>query len=103
MEEYDNIPQERGHRTRRQYVNNHLLLAILTTLFCCIPFGIVSIVYAVQSNSAMMMGDTYMAQLKADKAKFWGLLALIIGLILNVFIFFLTGMSAVVNIAAQNG
>ena len=32
------------------YVPNHLVWAILVTIFCCLPFGIVSIVYAAQVN-----------------------------------------------------
>ena len=32
----------------REYIPNNMVWAILTTLFCCLPFGIVSIVYAAQ-------------------------------------------------------
>ena len=34
-------PQSTG-----EYIPNHMVWAILTTLFCCLPLGVVSIVYA---------------------------------------------------------
>ena len=40
-----------------QHVANHLVFAILATLFCCMPFGIVAIVYAAQVNGKLGGGD----------------------------------------------
>ena len=37
-------------------VPNYLVPAILTTVFCCLPFGIVSIVYAAQVNGKVARG-----------------------------------------------
>jgi len=78
------------------YIPNHLVLGILTTIFCCLPFGIVSIVYAAQVNSALMQGNIAQAQMLSEKAKFWGILALAIGIALNVIsliFFFVAGMA----------
>ena len=36
---------------------NYLALAIITTLFCCQIFGIISIIYAAQVNSKYIAGD----------------------------------------------
>lgn len=61
--------------------SNHLAMAIITTLICCLPAGIVSIVYASQVNSKFQAGD-YEAALRASKnAKTWWLVALIVGLV----------------------
>ncbi len=38
-------------------IPNYLVFAILTTVFCCLPAGVVSIVYAAQVNSKVAMGD----------------------------------------------
>ena len=38
-------------------IPNYLVQAILTTLFCCLPFGIVAIVYAAQVNTKIEAGD----------------------------------------------
>ena len=62
---------------------NHLALAVLTTLFCCLPFGIVSIVYAVQVNSALAARNYELAKINSEKAKYWGMMSLWIGLAIN--------------------
>ena len=79
-------------------IQNHLLLGVLTTLFCCLPLGIVSIIYAIQVNSAMALGNYSVAQVASEKAKYWGMLSLWIGIALNVigFIFcFILGLVGV--------
>ena len=45
---------------------NWLVEAILVTLFCCLPFGIVGIVFAAQVNSKFAQGD-YDGALGASK------------------------------------
>src|SRR5881397_3328153 len=50
-------------------VPNYLVQAILVTLFCCIPFGIVSIVYAAQVNDKLMRWDYAGAVDSSQKAK----------------------------------
>ena len=52
-------------------VPNHLVLAILVTLFCCQIFGIVAIVYAAQVNSKLAGGDVQGAIESSNKAKMW--------------------------------
>lgn len=41
---------------------NHLVWAILSTLFCCLPLGIASIVFAAQVNGKHAAGDVAGAQ-----------------------------------------
>ncbi|HEX2121974.1 MAG TPA: CD225/dispanin family protein [Thermoanaerobaculia bacterium] len=62
-------------------VPNYLVQAILVTLCCCLPFGIVSIVYAVQVNSKLAAGDVVGAQMASKNAKTWALVGFICGLI----------------------
>ena len=50
---------------------NYLAPAILTTLFCCLPFGIVSIVKASQVNSLWSSGRYEEAQRASADAKRW--------------------------------
>ena len=52
-------------------IENHLTGAILTTLCCCLPFGIVSIVYAAKVNGLVAAGDLAGARKAADQAKTW--------------------------------
>lgn len=53
------------------YVPNHLVWAILTTLFCCLPLGVVSIVYAAQVDGRRAAGDVAGAQEASRKAVWW--------------------------------
>jgi len=52
-------------------VPNYLVQSILVTLFCCLPLGIVAIVFAAQVNSKLTLGDLYGAQEASNKAKMW--------------------------------
>lgn len=52
-------------------VPNYLVFAILATAFCCLPFGIVSIVFAAQVNSKLALGDYHGAVDASNKAKTW--------------------------------
>ena len=64
--------------------NNFLVPAILVTLFCCLPAGIVSIVYAAQVNSKWTAGDVAGAQTAAKNAKTWTFVSLGVGLVFIV-------------------
>lgn len=44
---------------------NYLALAIITTILCCLPLGIVSIVFSTQVNSKYAIGD-YDGAMKAS-------------------------------------
>lgn len=63
------------------YVPTYLAPAILTTLFCCLPFGIVSIVYAAQVNGKLAAGDRPGALQSSQNAKTWAWIAFGTGLL----------------------
>ena len=64
--------------------DNYLVWAILTTLLCCLPFGIVSIVYSSKVDSLYYAGDYINAQQAADKAKKWAMWSAISSIIVIV-------------------
>jgi len=49
----------------------HLVGAILTTLFCCMPAGIVAIVFASKVDSAYRAGDFEGSLRASSTAQFW--------------------------------
>jgi Interferon-induced transmembrane protein/GYF domain 2/Prokaryotic RING finger family 1 len=63
---------------------SHLTGAILCSLFCCIPFGIVAIVYASQVGGKFRRGDYAGAQEASRKASSWIKTAIIAGLVVAV-------------------
>lgn len=67
--------------------NNHLVMAILTTIFCCLPFGIVSIVKAAQVNNLWQSGQYDAARKAAGDAKKWWMISAGIGVAVMVLYF----------------
>jgi hypothetical protein len=59
---------------------SNLISGILVTLFCCLPFGIVSIVYAAQVDAKWNAGDWHGAERAARSAKNWALAGLVTGI-----------------------
>lgn len=59
--------------------SSNLVWGILTTILCCLPFGIVSIVYASKVDSLWYAGNFDAAQDSAKKAGQWAMWAAIIG------------------------
>lgn len=77
-------PAAQPYNTPSQPPANNLVWGILTTIFCCLPLGIVSIVYAAQVNGKWQSGDVAGAQDSADKAKKFAIWAAVIGLVFTV-------------------
>lgn len=66
---------------------NFLWLAICTTLLCCLPCGIVSIVYASKVDGAWTQGNYVGAKEYSDKAKLWGIISAGVGFLANIIVF----------------
>lgn len=75
--------------------SNYLAPAIVSTLCCCLPFGIVSIVFASQVDSKWNAGDVAGARDAAAKAKLWFWLAFGIGLVINLLVIFVQILVAI--------
>jgi hypothetical protein len=60
------------------HIPNHLVWAILTTLFCCLPAGVVSIVYAAQVNGKIQVGDYETAKKYSDRARTWAIVSAVL-------------------------
>ena len=56
-------------------VQNYLIPAILSTIFCCLPLGVVSIIFATQVNSKVAAGDIAGAAEASRKAKMFMFIA----------------------------
>jgi len=61
-------------------IDNNLVLAVMITVLCCLPFGIVGIVHAAQVNAKAQGGDIAGAEESAQKARKWSLWGLGVGL-----------------------
>lgn len=64
--------------------SSHLVWGVLTTIFCCLPFGIVSIVYAAQVNQKWAAGDVAGAIDASQLAKKWAITSAVVAVISTV-------------------
>ncbi len=71
-----------------------MVFAVLVTIFCFLPTGIVALVNASQVNSTLARGDIAGAKLASKNAQMWCLISLGIGLFggLLFVLFFTTGI-----------
>ncbi len=77
-------------------VPNNLVLAIISTVCCCLPFGIASIVFAAQVDGFVARGELDKAVVASEKAKNWAIASIICGAISNV-IWFAIAMAGGIN------
>ena len=59
----------------------YLILSIISTLCCCLGFGVVGIVFSAKINSAMLAGNLEEAQNNAKMARIWIIVSFAIGLL----------------------
>lgn len=79
---------------------NYLVWAILSTLFCCLPLGIVSIIKSTEVNSKWNAGDHAGARKASEDAKKYAIWSAIAGPIAAIIYFvFLGGMAALGTMA----
>ena len=64
-----------------QKPDNNLVWAILVTVLCCLPFGIVSILKASKVDTLWAQGDQNGAVAAAAEAKKWAIIAAICGFV----------------------
>jgi len=77
--------------TEEVKVANYLWQSIVVTVLCCLPFGIVAIVFAAKVNGLVQAGKIEEAQAASNTAKMWcwisfgvGLVVIILQILLNI-------------------
>ena len=78
------------------FSENWLVEAILVTLLCCLPFGVVGIIFAAQVNTKQQAGDLEGAEKSRKEAAKWTKLGFWIGLgciILYILFWLVLGVS----------
>ncbi len=86
---------------QRVDVPNYLVQSILLTIFCCMPFGVVALVYSAMAMGAANSGDHAAAVRSSNQARTWcwvalalGLLPWVLGLLWIVFVCVMAGLGA---------
>lgn len=72
-------------------IPNYLWQSIVVTLCCCLPLGVVGIIFAAQVNSKLAQGDVAGAQEASRKAKLFTMLGFGIGIVIIILSFIFNG------------
>lgn len=72
----------------------YLVLSIISTICCCLPFGIVGIVFSAKINTAVNTGNMEEARRYANTARIWIIVAVVCGIVSNLIWFVLMGQVA---------
>ena len=86
MQNYYNENPQNG-QMRPLKPDSYLVWAILSTVCCCLPFGIVSIVYAAKVDGLYRAGQYDEAQRASDDAKKWAIISVVVGSVVSVLYF----------------
>ena len=65
----------------RQHIPNYLIPSILVTIFCCLPLGIVAIIFAAQVNGKVAAGDITGAQSSSRTARTLVIVSVVVGVV----------------------
>lgn len=65
-----------GPRQNGAVIESHLTKALVSTLCCCLPLGVVSVVYAVQVDGHVRRGDIESAKKASESANGWANLSI---------------------------
>lgn len=85
---------QQAQQTQGPKPDNYLVWAILSTLLCCLPLGIVSIVYSTKVDKLYNSGDYKGAVDAAANAKKWAMWSAIAGVVSIVIYFIVIGVGA---------
>ncbi len=66
--------------------DTYMVWAVLVTVFCCLPFGIVSIVKASQVSSLYSQGRYQEAVAASEAAKKWAIWSAIAGVVISIIV-----------------
>lgn len=88
-----------GGAATGERIDTWLWQSIVATLLCCLPLGVVGIVFAAQAQSAINVGNLDEARAKASTARTMTLIAVGLGLagILIWLLFFMIGMGGALS------
>ena len=102
---YDNVYHSMGSGTPNQSMPcppSNLVWAIVSTILCCLPTGIVAIVYACKVDNLYLMGDYQGAVEASNKARNWaigGLIASIVFYFVYILVLFSVGFGSIASMS----
>mgnify|MGYP002869310032 CR=1 FL=1 len=93
-------PQHTVQQPIGEKPTSYLALAILATIFCCLPFGIVSIVKAAKVDSLWNAGNYIESQEASRKARNWAIAAILSAVVVAILYFVII---MIIGVSASGG
>lgn len=62
---------------------SYLALSIISLICCCLPFGIISLIYSAQVRTVFNQGEYEKAEKYSKNALYWGIGSIVAGVIIN--------------------
>ncbi len=87
------------NQPQRDIPPTHLVWSILTTILCCMPLGIVAIIYSSKVETAYNRGDYKMALKYSNDAKNFSIASLIVGAVTTIIVIILQ-VASVISLGA---
>lgn len=84
MEQINQTTQPQDNNSQMPKPNNNMVMAILCTVCCCLPFGIYAIIKASKVNGLYMAGMYNEAVNSANEAKKWSTIGIVTGLVIQI-------------------
>ena len=84
MEQFNQNTQPQGNNSQMPKPDNNMVMAILCTVCCCLPFGIYAIIKASKVNGLYMAGMYNEAVNAANEAKKWSTIGIVTGLVIQI-------------------
>lgn len=82
---------------------NNMVLAVLTTVFCCLPLGIVSIIYASKVDNLYYAGDYAGALSAAKSARTWAIVGAVGSIVISIIYLLIYGGAMIASLGSMNG
>lgn len=77
-------PPDAGKPLSPRKIETHLIKSIIAVICCCMPLGVVGIIYSAKADALLRQGDIAGAEDAGRKADLWGNLAIGVGLTVNI-------------------
>ena len=82
-ESQESLCPECKEKSLQLEIKDYTVYSVLSMVFCCVPFGVVSLIYSSKSAQLVKDGKTSEAMEMSQKAKTWAIAAAITGFILT--------------------
>lgn len=89
-------PYQQGYGVPSAKPDNYLVWAIVTTVLCCLPAGVVSIIYANKVDRLWREGDFAGADSASKQARTWAIVSAVLGVVVGI-IYFCFGLLGALN------